>query len=89
LDFSKQNLLDVPANRHRRHGRPWRRPSRKTQGISSYDWMAGSSPAMTVERKFSNVFMASSAGGNIRVIKFRDDGGGDPLARPSKPAYSC
>ena len=35
----------------------------------------GSSPAMTVERKFANVFMASSASGNIRVIKFRDDAG--------------
>jgi hypothetical protein len=32
------------------------------------NWMAGSSPAMTVERKFSNIFMASSASGNIRVI---------------------
>jgi len=29
---------------------------------------------MTVGRKFANVFMASSAGGNIGVIKFRDDG---------------
>src|SRR5664279_3241576 len=36
-------------------------------------WMAGSSPAMTLERKFANVFIASSASGNIRVIKFRDD----------------
>ena len=26
---------------------------------------------MTVERKFANVFMASSASGNIRVIKSR------------------
>jgi len=43
--------------------------------MSSYDWMAGSSPAMTLERKFANVFMASSASGNIRVIKFRDDNG--------------
>ena len=30
---------------------------------------------MTVERKFAGVFMAPSASGNIRVIKFRDDGG--------------
>jgi len=43
----------------------------KNTGVSSYDWIAGSSPAMTVERKFANVFMASSASGNIRVIKFR------------------
>ncbi|MGC2395849.1 MAG: hypothetical protein WA579_07615, partial [Rhodomicrobium sp.] len=50
---------------------PLRRPSRKIQGISSYDWMAGSSPAITVGRKFANVFMASSASGNIRVIKSR------------------
>jgi hypothetical protein len=35
--------------------------------------MAGSSPAMTVERKFANVFMMPSVSGNIRVIKFRDD----------------
>jgi hypothetical protein len=34
--------------------------------------MAGSSPAMTVETKFANVFMAFSASGNIGVIKFRD-----------------
>jgi len=40
---------------------------------------------MTVERKFANVFMASSASRNIRVIKFRDDGG-DPLARPANSA---
>jgi hypothetical protein len=33
---------------------------------------AGSSPAMTVERKSANVFMASSASGNIRVIKSRE-----------------
>jgi hypothetical protein len=46
----------------------------KKQGLSSYDWMAGSSPAMTVERKFANVFMASSASGNTRVIKFAFDG---------------
>ena len=51
----------------------------KIQGISSYDWMAGSSPVMTVGRKFANVFMASSASGNMGVIKFRDDGGDDPL----------
>ena len=44
----------------RGHGRPWRRPSRKTQGISC-DWMAGSSPATTLARKFADVFMASSA----------------------------
>jgi len=28
---------------------------------------------MTLERKFANGFMASSASGNIRVIKFRHD----------------
>jgi hypothetical protein len=28
---------------------------------------------MTVETKFANVFMAFSASGHIRVIKFRDD----------------
>ena len=37
----------------------------------SYDWMAGSSPAMTLGRKFANVFIASSASGNIGVIKSR------------------
>ncbi len=33
-------------------------------------WIAGLSPAMTVERKFANVFMASSAGGNIGGLDF-------------------
>ncbi len=58
---------------------PLRRPSRKTQGIPSYNWMAGSSPAMTVERKFANVFMAASASGNI-LIKFRDEDSGERAA---------
>jgi len=41
---------------------------------------------MTVERKFANVFMASSASGNIRVIKFRDDD--LPATVPgAQPAY--
>jgi hypothetical protein len=35
------------------------RLSRKTLGISSDNWMAGSGPAMTGERKFANVFKAS------------------------------
>ncbi len=35
--------------------------------------MTGSSPAMTGEREFANVFMASSASRNIGVIKFRDE----------------
>jgi len=36
--------------------------------------MDGPSPAMTVEAKFVNVFMAFSTGGNIRVIKFGFEG---------------
>jgi hypothetical protein len=41
---------------------------------SFYDyWMAGSSPAITLEQEFANIFKASSEGGNIRVIKFRDE----------------
>jgi hypothetical protein len=52
------------------------RPSRKTQGIPSHNWMAGSGPAMTGDRKFANVFKASSADGNIRVIK-------SPFAKPT------
>jgi hypothetical protein len=36
-------------------------------------WLdGGSSPVMTVERKFANLFMATSASGNIRVIKKGD-----------------
>jgi hypothetical protein len=35
------------------------------KNISSYDWMAGSSPVMTVGREFANVFMASSVSGNM------------------------
>ena len=33
-------------------------------------------PGHDLGKKFANVFKASSASGNIRVIKFRDDGGG-------------
>jgi hypothetical protein len=40
---------------------------------------------MTGDRKLANVFKASSAGENIRVIKFRDDGC-DRLAHPAKAA---
>jgi hypothetical protein len=36
---------------------------------------------MTVERKFSNVFMASSASGNIREIKYRHERHDAPAAR--------
>jgi hypothetical protein len=36
--------------------------------------------------KIRQCFMMPSVSGNIRVIKFRDDGCGDPLANPAKPA---
>ena len=39
------------------------------RGVSDCNWMAGSSPAMTAERKFANVFMISYASGNIGAIK--------------------
>jgi len=41
------------------------------QAVTGWPGQAWSSPAMNVERKFANVFMASSASGNIRVIKSR------------------
>ena len=41
------------------------------RGVSDCNWMAGSSPAMTAERKFANVFMISYASGNIGAIKSR------------------
>jgi hypothetical protein len=34
-------------------------------------------PGHDIRAKFANVFMASSAGGNIGVIKLRDDGGSE------------
>jgi hypothetical protein len=34
--------------------------------LQCVSWMAGSSPAMTVETKFADVIMAFSASGNIR-----------------------
>jgi hypothetical protein len=35
------NFLITRIRQFRRHGRSWGRPSSKTPGISSYDWMAG------------------------------------------------
>ena len=45
----------------------------------------GASSAMTGEQKFANVFKASSAGGDIQVIKFLNDARGDqyPTGRAS------
>ena len=44
--------------------------------------MAGASSAMKVVRKFANVFLASSACGNMRVIKSGEDTA--TLDRPAK-----
>jgi hypothetical protein len=90
-----RNLMTGCFGQFRHHGRAWRRPSGITQGISSYDWMAGAGPVITVKRKFANVFMTYFASGNIRVIKFRDDDawskrrpGSQSLARLERLAFA-